>query len=113
MPLYLSRMRLHCLVGAGAVAVTLTTPAIALAATARTPTIEGHVWVAFVIIGVLVATIFLLIMGALHVERRDAAIGRRGRNDGWFGIFPQQSPDEEDAPDFHHVGDGDGGGEGS
>jgi len=82
-------------------------------AIARTPTISGNVWVAYAIIGVLVATIYLLIMGALHVERRDARLGRSSRrDDGWFGPFPWSSPDDEDSPDFHHHGGGGDGGEG-
>src|SRR5262245_17570818 len=71
---------------------------------ARTPTFSGNAWVALGIIAVLIGTIYLLIMGALHVERRDARLGNRtGRDDGgWFGIFPTGSGDDEDAPDFHH-----------
>jgi hypothetical protein len=83
-------------------------------AIARTPTISGNVWVAYAIIAVLVITIYLLIMGALGVERRDARLGRPSRrDDGWFGVFPASKPDEEDAPDFHHHHHGgDAGGEG-
>ncbi|MBL8782740.1 MAG: hypothetical protein JNL06_17515 [Alphaproteobacteria bacterium] len=83
-------------------------------ATARTPSISGNGWVALGIIAFLVAAIWLMISGALHLERRDAWLGRGGRKrdgGGWFGIFPAQS-DDDDAPDFHHNGDG-GGGEGS
>ncbi len=78
-------------------------------AVARTPTISGNVWVAYAIIAVLIATIYLLIMGTLHVERRDARLGRSRRDDGWFGIFPTGTADDEDSPDFHHHGGGDGG----
>jgi len=83
-------------------------------AVAQTPTISGNVWVAYAIIAALVVTIYLLIMGALHVERRDARLSRPSRrDDGWFGIFPMSSPDDEDAPDFHHHRGGGGeGGEG-
>lgn len=83
-------------------------------ATARTPSISGNGWVALGIIAFLVAAIWFLISGALHLERRDAHLGRGGRrrdDGGWFGYFPAQSPDDEDAPDFHHGGEG--GGEGS
>jgi hypothetical protein len=80
-------------------------------AAARTPSISGNGWVALGIIAFLVWGIYMLIRGAMHLERRDASLGRRRRtDDGWFGIFPAQSPDEEDAPDFHHHDDG--GGEG-
>ena len=78
-------------------------------ATARTPAISGNGWVALGIIAFLVAVIWFVISGALHLERRDARLGRSDRRDsggGWFGIFPAR-PDDEDAPDFHH-----GGGEG-
>jgi len=96
---------------AAAVAVLLAT-AGAAHAVARTPTISGNGWVGLLIIGVLVGTLYMLIMGALHVERRDARLGRARRNSGWYGIFPAQSPDEEDAPDFHHPHDGGDGGDG-
>lgn len=93
--------------------VLVAAPSVA-GAIAQTPTISGNVWVAYAIIAVLVVTIYLVIMGALGVERRDARLGRASRrDDGWFGIFPISSPDDEDAPDFHHHhGGGDGGGEG-
>ena len=87
-------------------------------AVARTPTITGNAWVALLIIAVLVVTIYMLIMGTLHVEKRDARLGgRRRTDDGWFGIFPSGAGDDEDSPDFHHHhgggGDGgEGGGEG-
>jgi hypothetical protein len=79
---------------------------IANAAVAKTPSISGNGWVALGIIAVLIAGIWFLIMGALHVERRDATLGRSRRKgeDGWFGIFPAGRDDEEDAPDYHHDG---------
>jgi hypothetical protein len=70
-------------------------------AVARTPTITGNGWVALLVIAVVVGTIYLLIMGTLHVEKRDAGLygGRRARDEGgWFGIF--------------HGGDGGDGGDG-
>jgi hypothetical protein len=92
-----------------AAAIVVAAP-MAAHATAATPTISGNVWVAYAIIAALVFTIYLLIMGALHVERRDARLGRAARrDDGWFGIFPLGSADDEDSPDFHHHGGGDGG----
>lgn len=81
------------------------------AAVAKTPSISGNGWVALGIIALLIGVVWFLIMGALHVERRDASLGRgrRRTDDGWFGIFPAGSDDEEDAPDYHR---GDDGGEG-
>jgi hypothetical protein len=76
----------------------------AAAMIARTPTISGNGWVALGIIGGFVAVIYTLIMGALHVERRDAHLGRRGdRGDhGWFGFTRD---DDDDAPDHHNGGE--------
>lgn len=87
-------------------------------AVARTPTITGNSWVALLVIAVLVGTIYVLIMGTLHVEKRDARLGGGGRrrgDDGWFGIFPSSPDEEEDAPDYqrHDGGEGGGGGEGA
>lgn len=79
-------------------------------ATARTPSISGNGWVALGIIAFLIAAVWLLISGALHLERRDARLGRdvgTKRDRGWFGIFSSDSDD-----DGHH-GNGNGGGEGS
>ena len=85
-------------------------------AVARTPSISGNGWVALGIIAFVVGAIVLMIRGALHLERRDASLGRKPHklDDGWFGIFPSSSPDEEDAPDFlrHDGGEGGEGGEG-
>jgi hypothetical protein len=102
--------------------MTVTTAALAFfasgglaQATARTPSISGNGWVALGIIAFLVGAIWLMISGALHLERRDAYLGHGGRkrDRGWFGIFSSQSDDDDDAPDLHHHGDGDMGGEGS
>lgn len=111
MPVLVSiRRRLRLVARALLIATLSALPTVASAMSiAKTPTISGNAWVALLIIAVLVGTIFTLIMGALQVERRDAAIGRgRGHNNGWYGIFPAQR-DEEDAPDYHHHGDADGG----
>lgn len=70
---------------------------------AQTPTISGNGWVALGIIGAFVGTIYLLIMGALHVERRDARLGRRTHDDGWFGIIRTRD-DDDDSPDFQQNG---------
>lgn len=69
---------------------------------ARTPTISGNGWVALGIISAFVGTIYLLIMGALHVERRDARLGRRAHDDGWFGVV--RTTDDDDPPDVHQNG---------
>jgi hypothetical protein len=83
----------------------------ASAATARTPSISGNGWIALGIIGFFVVTIYLLIRGALVVDRRDLGYRRR-TDDGWFGIFPHNPTDDEDAPDYHHHRHDGGGGEG-
>jgi hypothetical protein len=76
----------------------------ASAATARTPSISGNGWIALGVIGFFVITIYMLIRGALFVDRRDMGYGRgrRRTDDGWFGIFPSNPADDEDAPDYHH-----------
>lgn len=96
----------------GALAALAASIHAANAAVAKTPTISGNGWVALGIIAFLIGTIWLLIMGALHVERRDAALGRSRRraDDGWFGFFPTDGEDD-DSPD-HHGYDGGEGGEG-
>jgi hypothetical protein len=77
------------------------------AADAQTPTISGNGWVALAIIGGFVAIIYFTVMGALHVERRDATLGRRGGHDhGWFGAVPLRD-DDEDGPDIQN-GSGNG-----
>lgn len=69
---------------------------------ARNPTISGNGWVALGIIGLFVGTIYMLIMGAMHVERRDASLGRRANDDGWFGIVERR--DDDDSSDGHQNG---------
>lgn len=68
---------------------------------ARTPTISGNGWVALGILGVFVGTVYMLIAGALHVERRDAQLGRSQDGHGWFGFGRD---DDEDPPDHHGNG---------
>jgi len=78
-------------------------------ATARTPSISGNGWVALGIIAFLVGLIWFVIQGAMHLERRDARLGRSRTDNGWFGIFPAGPRDDEDAPDYHHDDGGEGG----
>jgi len=79
---------------------------VANAAVAKTPSISGNGWAALGIIAFLIAVIWFVIMGALHVERRDATLGRGRRkgDNGWFGVFPAGRDDEEDAPDYQRDG---------
>ena len=71
-------------------------------AVAQTPTISGNGWVALGILGFFVAMIYMLIMGALHVERRDAELRRSDQNaGGFFGIL---QGDDEDPGHPHHSG---------
>lgn len=72
----------------------------AAVAVAKTPSISGNGWVALAIIAFLIAVIWFVIMGALHVERRDATLGRDGHDrggdrHGWFGFVR----DDDEAPD--------------
>jgi hypothetical protein len=76
-------------------------------ATARTPSISGNGWVALGIIAFLVAVIWFVISGALHLERRDAGLGRgvgSKRDRGWFGGFGGRDDDD----DGHNGNGGDG-----
>ncbi len=70
---------------------------------ARTPTISGNGWVALGILGVFIGTVYMLIAGALHVERRDARLGRREGDARWFGVFSQDGDGGGD-DDGHHGG---------
>jgi hypothetical protein len=79
-------------------------------ATAQTPSISGNGWVALGIIVFLVAAVWFMISGALHLERRDATLGRgvgSRRDRGWFGL---SGGADDDDTHFHNGGDG---GEGS
>jgi hypothetical protein len=66
----------------------------AAAAVAQTPSITGNGWVALGILVAVVGAIWLMISGALHLERRDAWLGRSDHNHGWFGFHD----DDEDGP---------------
>ena len=74
-------------------------------AVAETPTITGNGWVALAIIGAFVGTIYMLIMGALHVERRDATLGRRRDDEdhhGWYGLFGHDGGEGGEGGEGHH-----------
>lgn len=107
MPTALARFRQKAVIAALAL---LAPMHAAQAAIARTPTISGNGWAALGVIAFLVGLIWLLISGALHLERRDASLGRgrRSSDNGWFGIFPNQL-DDEDAPDYQNHDGGEGG----
>src|SRR5258708_33430490 len=76
-------------------------------ALAHTPSISGNGWVALGLIIGFIAMIVMVVFGALHLEKRDAYLGRR-RDDGY--LFPL--PGGSDHDDFHHHGGGHGGGPG-
>lgn len=79
-------------------AVVLSTGPSAASIIARTPTMSGNGWVALGILGAFIGAVYMMIAGALHVERRDARLGRHYDRDehGWFGV---SSKDDDDAPD--------------
>ena len=84
----------------GAALFGLSTHPVAARAIAQTPSISGNGWVA---LGLIIAFIFMIVMvvfGALHLERRDAYLGRR-RDDGYLFPIPGQGGDDDD---FHHHG---------
>jgi len=94
-----------------AIAAVMSAVPTAANAAARTPIITGNGWLALGIIGILVAVIYLLIRGTLHIEDRDARFsgGRRSLDDGWFGFFPRNPDDDDNMHHPHHHGGGDGG----
>ena len=75
----------------------------ASAAVAHTPSISGNGWVALGLIIAFIGMIFMVVFGALHLEKRDARLGRR-RDDGYLFPFPGSGDDD----DFHHHGGGHG-----
>ena len=68
-------------------------------AIAHTPSITGNAWVAMGLIIGFIGLIVLVISGALHLDKRDARLGRRGDDGGLFPI-----PGNNDDDDFHHHG---------
>lgn len=90
--------------GVAAASVALSVGPSAASIIARTPTISGNGWVALGILGAFIGAVYMMIAGALHVERRDARLGRRpdGGEHGWFGFSRY---DDDDSPD---AGNGNG-----
>src|SRR5262245_60395087 len=113
MPKLSSVHRLLAAVGGSSATLMLTTASSSANTIARTPVMTNNAVVGLLIIAGFVGAIYMLIAGALHVERRDARLGRSGSQtqNGWFGIFGGQSPDDDDFPDIHHHGGGGDGGE--
>ncbi|MBI1211494.1 MAG: hypothetical protein GC190_08525 [Alphaproteobacteria bacterium] len=68
-------------------------------AIAHTPSISGNSWVAMALLLGFIGLIVLVVSGALHLDRRDARLGRR-HDDG--ALFPIPGGDDDD--DFHHHG---------
>jgi hypothetical protein len=86
-----------------AAALLASSPVRASAIVASTPTISGNGWVALGLLTAFAGVVYMLIMGALHVERRDARLGRHVDRDehGWFGVGSRNDDDD-------HPGDGSG-----
>ena len=64
--------------------------------------IDGNGWVVLLIIFGFVAVIYMLIIGSLKVEERDARLGRReDGSKGWIGVHRDSDDD-----DGHHSMDG-------
>lgn len=78
------RRRLNFAATAASLALLGASPA--MAAVARTPSISGNGWVAVGILLFIVGAIWLMIRGALHLERRDAWLSRSNHDHGWFGF---------------------------
>jgi hypothetical protein len=71
------------------------------AAISHTPSISGNGWVAMALLIGFIVMIVMVVFGALHIEKRDARLGRRRRGDGALFPFPHGSDDDEDG---HHHG---------
>lgn len=83
----------------GAAIALIATPAVAQSV-AHATSISGNGWVALGVIAVAIGFIFMIVFGALHLEKRDASLGRRKGDDGWFGVISSNGDDD----DFHHHG---------
>ena len=81
--------------------VFLLEPATA-SAVSHSPSISGNGWVAMGLLVAFIGIIVMVVFGTLHLEKRDARLGRR-RDDGYLFPFPGGSDDDDD---FHHHGGG-------
>ena len=84
--------------GVAAVFVSFLEPAIA-GAVAHTPSISGNAWVAMALLIGFIGLIVLVVYGSLHLEKRDARLGRRNRDGGF--LYPIVGGDDDD---IHHPG---------
>ena len=82
-------------VGAALAASALTSSA---AFAAQGPILSGNVWVAYAILGGLVAAIVLFVFASVGVERRDEALERGNKHHNELPGFPMLG-DEEDGSD--------------
>jgi hypothetical protein len=88
-------------IGVAATVALLLAPATA-GAVAHTPSISGNGWIAMGLLIAFIGLIVMVVFGALHLEKRDARLGRR-RDDGYMFPFPAGGDDDDD---FHHHGGG-------
>ena len=90
------------LASVAAAAALMEWPRLADAATvAPMPIVIGNGWLALGLVVLFVVVVYMLIRGTMHVEERDARLGRRRSDDGgWIGYF--NAPDDDD--DIHHHG---------
>ena len=77
----------------------------ARAGVAHTPSISGNGWVALILLVGFIAMIVMVVFGTLHIEKRDARLGRRG-DSGYF--FPLGGGSDDDDDIHHHPGHGHG-----
>lgn len=82
---------LRSLMAFAALLVLTAEPAFAVA---HTPSISGNAWVALALLLGFIGLIVMVVFGTLHIEKRDARLGRRGDR-GY--ILPVDGDD-----DIHH-----------
>jgi hypothetical protein len=67
--------------------------------------ISGNGWIAVLLLLGFVAVIYLVIIGALKAEERDARLGRKDETTkGWFGMHTDDSDDDDGHHHFHGHG---------
>lgn len=86
-------------IGLTAAVVAFFEPTIA-GAVAQTPSISGNAWVAMALLIGFIGLIVLVVYGSLHIEKRDARMGRRSRDGGF--LYPIVGNDDDDH--IHHGG---------